>query len=57
MDFPHHCRCSAYGSHIRVGSDGKLYCTQCGKPVEGQPVKVETKILEFHPPPKKTDSK
>lgn len=42
---------------MRVGSDGKLYCTQCGKLVEGQPVKVETKILEFHPPPKKTDSK
>jgi len=56
MEFrPNHCRCSAYGSHIRVGPDGKLYCTQCGKPVEGQPVKVETKILEFHPPPKKKD--
>jgi len=45
---------------MRVGSDGKLYCTQCGllidEYVKGHK-EFKAQILEFHPPPKKTDSK
>lgn len=59
-NFTKYCRCSAYGSHIRVGSDGKLYCTKCGLLID-EYVKgykeFKAQILEFHPPPKKTDSK
>lgn len=45
---------------MRVGSDGKLYCTKCGLLID-EYVKgykeFKAQILEFHPPPKKTDSK
>jgi|BioPla2DNA2_1021312.scaffolds.fasta_scaffold50187_2 hypothetical protein len=58
--FTKYCRCDGFYGGMRIGSDGRLYCTKCGLLID-EYVKgykeFKAQILEFRPPPKKTDSK
>lgn len=48
--FSKSCRCSSFDAGMRVGEDGKLYCTRCGLPIDNY-VKgfkeFEAEILKF----------
>lgn len=33
-EFTKYCRCSGFEGGMRVGKDGKFYCTKCGLPID-----------------------
>ncbi len=32
--FTKYCRCSGFSGGMRIGEDGKFYCTKCGLPID-----------------------
>ena len=51
--FTKYCRCDGFSGGMRVGEDGKLYCTKCGLPIDDYVEgfrEFDAEVIEFPPP-------